>query len=821
MTEFEHRSRAERGAVPRLSAISRTSARRAARSSAAHRARAARLPARRRRRSRASRKRALPRRSCSSSRRSKRSSSRTSWTPRTRSSTTSTDRAVLAGPAGVRARAAPRALAAERRLDGLVATARPADVSVRDGARRVGGAAREVLRGVGHARVGSRPERGRGRQRAADRGDPALRHEAARLLGFASFAEFRSRRKHGAHVAERVIEFLRDLARRSARRRRSESSRSSTRLRRPAARRLGRRASMRSGCAQQLLRLAEEELRPYFPLPRVLDGLFELAERLFDLTITERARAASGMRTCATYEIAAARRLARRQLLPRCSTRGRTSAAARGWTSCVGRAKLDGRLQRAGRLSRLQLQLPPGGDTPSLLTHDDVVTLFHEFGHGAAPLADRSRLSERSRASTASPGTRSSCRASSWRTSPGGRKCCADRAALPDRRAAAGGQASTRCIARAASTRASQMVRQLEFALFDFRLHAEYSPERGARVLEILDEVRARSGRRAGRPTGTASRTASHTSSRGGYAAGYYSYKWAEVLAADAFARLRGSRRVRPRHRASASCDAILARGGSRDALDAFIEFRGRPPELDALLRQSRHRCARRLRSEGRDLERQQLQGSSAHVLGGSTRELPDVLALQETKTQRRGLSGRRVRARGYSSIVQRPAGYNGVALVSRIEPADVVHGIGGVMSTSRGACSAHVRLACGSTACTCRTARAPSPTSTATSSAGSRRCAACSPWSSRAIRSSLVVGDFNVAPDDRDVYDPARMGRSGALHSGRARGARDRSRSSGCETRFASSISHRPSTAGGTIARACFAAIGGSGSTWCSRRVL
>jgi oligopeptidase A len=129
-----------------------------------------------------------------------------------------------------------------------------------------------------------------------------------------------------------------------------------------------------------------------------------------------------------------------------------------------------------------------------------------------------------------------------------------------------------------------QMMRQLEFALFDFRLHAEYDPARGGRVLDVLREVRAEV---AVVPVPLWNRFPNgfgHIFS-GGYAAGYYSYKWAEVLAADAFSAFEenGVFDARTAHR---FLDAILARGGSRDALDAFVDFRGRRPDVRALLRQ-------------------------------------------------------------------------------------------------------------------------------------------------------------------------------------------------------------------------------------------
>jgi oligopeptidase A len=127
-------------------------------------------------------------------------------------------------------------------------------------------------------------------------------------------------------------------------------------------------------------------------------------------------------------------------------------------------------------------------------------------------------------------------------------------------------------------------VRQLEFALFDFRLHAEYDPAKGARVREILEEVRREV---AVFPVPEWNRLPNNFGHifAGGYAAGYYSYKWAEVLAADAFAAFE-ERGVFDRATAQRFLDSILSRGGSRKALDAFVEFRGREPGVNALLKQ-------------------------------------------------------------------------------------------------------------------------------------------------------------------------------------------------------------------------------------------
>jgi len=129
-----------------------------------------------------------------------------------------------------------------------------------------------------------------------------------------------------------------------------------------------------------------------------------------------------------------------------------------------------------------------------------------------------------------------------------------------------------------------QTMRQLEFALFDFRMHSEYSPERGGRIMDILNEVRREVAIVPVPEWNRFPNSFGHIFA-GGYAAGYYSYKWAEVLAADAFSAFEEAG-VFDRHTAQRFLDTILTRGGSRDALEAFIEFRGRRPDVRALLKQ-------------------------------------------------------------------------------------------------------------------------------------------------------------------------------------------------------------------------------------------
>jgi oligopeptidase A len=130
---------------------------------------------------------------------------------------------------------------------------------------------------------------------------------------------------------------------------------------------------------------------------------------------------------------------------------------------------------------------------------------------------------------------------------------------------------------------AMQMMRQLEFALFDFRIHAEYDPARGGRIYDILEQVRERVAVVRPPAWNRFPHGFSHIFS-GGYAAGYYSYKWAEVLSADAF-ELFEERGVFDADSGERFLHSILEQGGSRDAMELFVEFRGREPEIDPLLR--------------------------------------------------------------------------------------------------------------------------------------------------------------------------------------------------------------------------------------------
>ena len=404
------------------------------------------------------------------------------------------------------------------------------------------------------------------------------RHEAARLLDFPSYAEYALATRM-AHTVPEVLEFLHELARAA----------------RPAA--LAEFAELEHFAGHALaawdvgfhserlqrarFAVSQEELRPYFPLPRVLGGLFAVAERLFGVHIRERQGVAAWHADVRFFDIegAAGQRVGSFYL----DAYARPNKRSGAWMDeCVGRKRLTS--GTALPVAYLVCNfLPPGADRPALLTHDDVVTLFHEFGHGLHHLLTRidypSLAGINGVAWDAVELPSQFLENYAWHPQvlqqisghfAGG-------APLPE-------EMQSRLIATRSFQAGLAMVRQLEFALFDFRMHSEYSPGHGGRVLEILAEVRREVAVVPVPEWNRFPHSFGHIFA-GGYAAGYYSYKWAEVLAADAFAAFEESG-VFDRATAQRFLDAILARGGSRDALDAFVEFRGRKPDVRALLRQ-------------------------------------------------------------------------------------------------------------------------------------------------------------------------------------------------------------------------------------------
>jgi len=406
-----------------------------------------------------------------------------------------------------------------------------------------------------------------------------VRHELAQLLGFANYAEYALATRMAKSTGE-VFAFLEQLRQAS----RAAGEQELQELQAFAGVPLD--AWDMSYWSERLQRerysVSQEELRPYFPLPRVLEGLFEVAQRLFGVRIEERSGVPVWHADARYFQILDKSGAACGSFyLDPCARANKQSGA---WMDeCVGRKSMGGAtvLPVAYLVCNF---LAPAHAEPALLTHDDVVTLFHEFGHGLHHLLTRVGYP-----------TLAGINGVAWDAVELPSQFMENYAWHPGviRRIAAhvrsGAPLPEPLLAKLITTRSFhaglQMLRQLEFALFDFSLHAGYDPGRGARINEILAEVRARVAVVPAPEWNRFAHSFSHIFA-GGYAAGYYSYKWAEVLAADAFAAFEETDVFDP-DTARRFLDCILSQGGSRDPLDAFVAFRGRKPDVRPLLRQA------------------------------------------------------------------------------------------------------------------------------------------------------------------------------------------------------------------------------------------
>ena len=420
----------------------------------------------------------------------------------------------------------------------------------------------------------------------------SLRAEEARLLGFASFAELSLATKMAPDVAavEKLQEELRQASHSAAQRELEEL--------RAFARAHGQTEPLlhwdigfwAERMREQRFAYSEEELRPYFPLPRVLDGLFALAERLFGVRI----RAADGeapvwhadVRFFRVFDEAGAP-LAAFYLDP--YSRPAEKRGGAWMDECVGRSCLFRGADGGARLPVAYLvcnQTPPVGDKPSLMSFDEVETLFHEFGHGLQHMLTRVEY-----------GLASGIRNVEWDAvelpSQFMENWCYHRATLLGlaRHFESGEPLPDALFEKLRSARTyragSAMLRQLFFGLVDMELHHRFAPGADESIFDVERRVAASTTVLPPLPEDRFLCSFAHIFA-GGYAAGYYSYKWAEVLSADAFAAfeevglenaaLLGE--VGRRYR-----ETVLALGGSRPAMEVFKGFRGREPKTDALLR--------------------------------------------------------------------------------------------------------------------------------------------------------------------------------------------------------------------------------------------
>jgi oligopeptidase A len=411
----------------------------------------------------------------------------------------------------------------------------------------------------------------------------ALRRELAQLLGFASFAEYSLEPKM-AESPQQVLQFLHELAAKA----KPFAERDLAELKQFARDELALPGleAWDIAYASEKLRVAryafsDQEVKQYFPETSVLPGMFRLIETLYGLTIApdDAPKWHPDVRFFTIRD--RENRLVGQfyvDLYARPSKRGGA------WMDdAIARRRITSGIQTPVAYLTCNFAAPVGGK-PALFTHDEVITLFHEFGHGLHHLL--TRIEELGV---------SGINGVEWDAvelpSQFMENFCWEWDVLaPMTRHVDSGEPLPRVLfdkMLAAKNFQSglQTVRQLEFSLFDMHLHYEFDPHGTKSVAELLDEVRRRVAVISPPAFNRFAHSFTHVFA-GGYAAGYYSYKWAEVLSADAYS-LFEERGVLDPATGSRFRDEILAVGGSRPALESFVAFRGREPTIDALLRHS------------------------------------------------------------------------------------------------------------------------------------------------------------------------------------------------------------------------------------------
>ncbi|PHQ15207.1 oligopeptidase A [Marinobacter profundi] len=410
------------------------------------------------------------------------------------------------------------------------------------------------------------------------------RHALAQLLGFNNYAE-RSLATKMARSVDEVLGFLNELASKS----------------RPVAQQevaeLQAFARDNHGVAeleawdigyyseklrQQRYDISPETLRPWFPVDRVVPGLFAVAEKLFDVQIEARPDVETWHPDATAYRISRHGEPVAWFYLDLYARQGKRGGA---WMA-------DCRVRWRNQRGQLQLPVafltcnftPPVNGKPSLLTHDEVTTLFHEFGHGLhhmltqVEVLDVSGINGVAWDAVELP----SQFLENWCWNPESLALIAAHhetgEPLPE-------DLLQKLLAAKNFQSGMAMVRQLEFSLFDFRLHAEFTPQAPTNPLDMHRQVRSEIAVVKSPEFNRFPNAFSHIFA-GGYAAGYYSYKWAEVLAADAFS-LFEERGIFDPETGHAFLHNILEKGGSQEPMELFKAFRGREPAVDALLKQS------------------------------------------------------------------------------------------------------------------------------------------------------------------------------------------------------------------------------------------
>lgn len=410
-----------------------------------------------------------------------------------------------------------------------------------------------------------------------------LRHEVSRLLGFASYSE-KSLATKMAESPTQVLGFLNDLAAKA----KPQGEREVQELKAFVKEEfdideldLWDVTYYSEKLKQKLYQISDEELRPYFPESKAVSGLFEVLNRLFGMTVVEREGVDVWHESVRFFDIFDSTNTLRGSFYLDLYAREHKRGGAWMDECRVRRITENGELQTPVAYLTCNFSKPVGGK-PALFTHDEVVTLFHEFGHGIHHM-----LTQIDVASV------SGINGVPWDAvelpSQFLENWCYEEEAL----AFISGHYETgeplpkemldKMLAAKNFQSAMFILRQLEFGMFDFTLHTNYDPDLGAKVLETLAEVKAKVAVLPSVEWNRFSHSFGHIFA-GGYGAGYYSYLWAEVLSADAFSRFEDEG-IFNTETGQSFLNNILEMGGSEEPMELFKRFRGREPQVDAMLR--------------------------------------------------------------------------------------------------------------------------------------------------------------------------------------------------------------------------------------------
>lgn len=413
----------------------------------------------------------------------------------------------------------------------------------------------------------------------------ALRHELANLLQFDNYAE-RSIATKMANSTEQVNHFLHDLAKRS----KPQAQNDLLEVQRFAEEVFGVTdlqswdlAYYSEKLKEQRYAISDEVLRPFFPEPKVVAGLFKVVNSLYGVNIVQREGVDTWHKDVKYFDIVDAYGDLRGSFYLDLYAREKKRGGAWMDECQVRRRRSDGSLQYPVAYLTCNFN-GPVGDKPALFTHDEVITLFHEFGHGIHHMLTKVEVAGVS-----------GINGVAWDAVELPSQFLENWCWQPDALAFISGHYQTgealpddllnKMLAARNYQSAMQMLRQLEFSIFDFNLHESFEPNQPVDVQQVINRVRSEVAVLTPPAFNRFQNSFGHIFA-GGYAAGYYSYKWAEVLSSDAFSRFEEEGIFNPQTGRD-FLQNVLEMGGSKEPMELFVAFRGREPNVDALLRHS------------------------------------------------------------------------------------------------------------------------------------------------------------------------------------------------------------------------------------------